>query len=349
MKLHVYIGSNVDLFAAGRTLAGLYAQPEIQVTLHRVNWITNPTSLGLEFEQLKLGIGLSDHSDLWDAPLLEWCDVYAKRNINAQHLNPLSYKVIPFGLNWACHSRTSAITMLTAVAATPPRVSRARLREVYRYLATPHWRAFEHPPDQPVDSTILFQARVWEPGEAPGDEIVNDERINLLYELRRAFGARVLGGVVPTPFARQRYPNLITPLPCRQPQFIRWAKKPLIGIYFRGLFGSVAFKMAEYFAASKCIVSEPISNQLDEPINHLKTYKSADECISACDLFLSNPKQAQEARQASWNYYLRNVHPQAQIARLLWRARVHAQAIAEASEPVQQLRPSQSPSLTECY
>jgi len=256
--------------------------------------------------------------------------VYAKRNTNAQHLNPLSYKIIPFGLNWACHSRTSAIALLKAVAATLPRASKSRLREVYRYLATPHWRAFEHAPDQPVDSTILFQTRVWEPAEAPGDESVNEERIHLLCELRRAFGARVVGGVVPTPFARQHYPNLITPLPCRQPQFIRWAKKPLIGIYSRGLFGSVAFKMAEYFAASKCIISEPISNQLDEPINHLKTYKSTDECLSACDFFLSNPREAQEARRASWEYYLRDVRPQAHIARLLCRAREHAQTIAQS-------------------
>ena len=328
MKVHVYIGSNVDLFAVGSTLAGLFAQPDIHVTLHRVNWITNALCLGLEFERIKLGIELSDHSDFWDATLLEWCDVYAKRNINTQHLNPLSCKVIPFGLNWACHSRTSAIALLTAVAATFPRTSKGRLREVYRYLATPHWRAFEHPPDQPVDSTILFQTRVWEPAEAPGDESVNDERIHLLCELRRVFGARVVGGVVPTPFALQHYPNLVTPLPCRQPQFICSAKKPLIGIYFRGLFGSVAFKMAEYLAASKCIVSQPISNQLDEPISHLKTYKSTDECISACDFFLSNPREAQEARRASSDYYLRDVSPPAQFARLLCRARKHAQTIA---------------------
>jgi hypothetical protein len=330
MKLQVYIGNNVDLFLAGRTLAGLFVQPDIQVKLHRVSWLTNALSLGLEFEGIKLGIGLSDHSDLWDATLLEWSDVYAKRNINTQHLNPLSYKVIPFGLNWACHSRTSAIALLTAVAATLPGASKGRLREVYRFLVTPHWRAFEHPPDQPVDSTILFQTRVWEPAEAPGDEIVNDERIHLLCELRRAFGARVVGGVVPTPFARQHYPNLITPLPCRQPQFIRRAKKPLIGIYFRGLFGSVAFKMAEYLAASKCIVSEPISNQLDEPISHLKTYKSTDECLSACDFFLSNPREAQEARRASWDYYRRDVSPQAHIARLLCRAREHAQTTSQS-------------------
>jgi hypothetical protein len=106
----------------------------------------------------------------------------------------------------------------------------------------------------------------------------------------------------------------------------------LIGIYSRGLFGSVAFKLTEYLAASKCIVSEPIANRLDEPISHLKTYTSADECLSACDFFLSNPREAQEARRASWEYYLRNVRPKVHIASLLSRARQHAQTMLENSE-----------------
>jgi hypothetical protein len=318
--IECFIGENVDLFALGLTLAGLYEQRRATVKLQRVDWIEASFSLALDVDGLKIAIDVWDHSNGWNESLLEWCDVYAKRNVNLSYPAALQHKIIPFGLNWACHSRRSMLAALAAIASTLPKASKARLREVYKYLATPHWRSFEYRPQQPVDSTILFQTRVWEPHDAPGDEAVNVQRVDLLLALRREFGSRVLGGVVPSPFALKTYPDLITNQPCRQPQYIRWARKPLVGIYFRGLFGSIGFKMAEYLAASKCIVSEPIENKLPYPLDQISVYRSNDECIAACDRLLSDTSLAEFNRRQSWNYYEAHVSPQAHMADLLARA-----------------------------
>jgi len=326
--IECWFGENVDLFHLGRTLAGLYELPHTPVKLRRVDWITNPLCAVLLYDGLKIAIELSDHSDLWDLQLLERCDVYAKRDINPHLTTAHPHKIIPFGLNWACHSKRSAVAVLTAIAGTLPRASKSRFREIYRYLVTPHWSFFEHRPTDPVDQAILFQTRVWEENSASGDESVNEQRIELLRALKREFGSRVLGGVVPTPFARKVYPDLITDQPCRQPQYIRWAKKPLIGIYFRGLFGSVAFKMAEFLAASKCIVSEPIDNQLTAPLDHIVLSRSIDEYLAACDRLLSDASLAQEQREASWNYYQTYVAPRAHMTDLLARAKEAQSAVS---------------------
>jgi hypothetical protein len=193
--------------------------------------------------------------------------------------------------------------------------------DIYRYLVTPHWKSFEYRPEQPVDSTILFQTRVWEPHDAPGDEGINEQRVSLLRALRSEFGRRVVGGVVPTPFARQNFPDLVTDQPCRQPQYIAWARKSLIGIYSRGLFGSFGFKMAEYIASSKCIISEPIDNVLPAPLDHISIYRSNDECIAACDRLLSDASLAEFHRRQSWNYYEAHVSPRVHMADLLARAK----------------------------
>jgi hypothetical protein len=137
---------------------------------------------------------------------------------------------------------------------------------------------------------------------------------------------------VPSPFARKAYPDLITDLPCRQPQFIRWAKKPLIGIYFRGLFGSIGFKMAEYLAASKCIVSEPIDITLAYPLDQISVYRSNDECIAACDRLLSDRSLAEYHRRQPWSYYETYVSPRTHMADLLVRARAHLNQ-SRANEP----------------
>lgn len=277
-------------------------------------------SAAVEIDGLKLGIELSDHADLWDVDLLKWCDVYAKRNLNEQDGPPGPHRIIPFGVNWACHSRTSLLAVFKQVAGTLPSLKKSRLRDIYRYLVTPHWKDFEHRPDQPVESAILYQTRVWEPEDTPGDEVVNEQRVELLRALKREFGDRVQGGIVPTPYALLHYKEFVTDGPSRQSQYIRWAKRPLIGIYSRGLFGSVAFKLAEFLAASKCIVSEPIPNQLGAPLDHLSIYRSVDECLSACEMLLSNRSVADSHREQSWSYYARYVQPRAHILDLMYRA-----------------------------
>jgi hypothetical protein len=266
MHIDFSCSDDFDLFYLSRVITGLYALPGTTVRMQRVAWVTKSLSAAVEVDGLKLAIDVGDHSDQWDPDLLEWGDVYAKRNVNPLHISPLQRKIIPFGLSLPFHSRRGILAALAAVLPTLPRASKARLREVYRYLATPHWKAFEHSPEQPVDPMILYQARVWDPQDAPADELINEQRTGLLRTLRREFGKRVVGGVVPGAFARRYCPDLITDQPCRHPQYVRWAKKPLIGIYFRGLFHSIAFKMAEFLAASKCIVSEPIHNVLTEPL-----------------------------------------------------------------------------------
>ncbi len=321
MRVEFFCSDDIDLFYLGQTLAGLYAQPDTTVRVRRAGWIGHPLSAAIEFEGLKLAIDVSDHNDFFNQHLLEWCDVYAKRNINPRRDVALQHKIIPFGLVWACHSRRSLLAALGALAATLPRASKTRLREVYRYLVTPPWKAFEVHPSQPVDSAILLQTRVWEPEDAPGDEIINDQRISLLRALKKEFGQRLVGGVVPSEFASRHCPDLITTQPCRHPQYVKWAKKPLIGIYFRGLFDAIPIKMAEYLAASKCIVSEPIHNELVEPLDHNFVFRSNDECLQACERILSDPQLALAHRQHSWDYYNRQVRPDVHIAGLLKRAR----------------------------
>ena len=323
-----FVGKNIDLFHLGRTLAGLYEQRKHKIKLRRADWIRTSTTVALCADDLRIAVEVSDHSDRWDEPLLQWCHVYAKRNMSLRHSSPLQKKIIPLGLNWACHSRKSALAALAAMATTFPGISMARLRHLYRYLATPHFAFFEHRPEQAVNDSILFQTRVWEPHEAPGDTGINDQRIGLLRALKREFGSRVVGGVVATPFALKSYPDLISTQRSRQPQFIRWAKKPLVGIYFRGLFGSIGFKMAEYLAASKCIISEPIDNVLPSPLEHISLYHSIDQCLEACDDALTNKPLADFGRRQSWDYYATHVSPKAHMADLLARARVHHRVVS---------------------
>jgi hypothetical protein len=185
-----------------------------------------------------------------------------------------------------------------------------------KLLLVPLLAEFERSPALPASSTILFQARLWDPAECPGDEKVNEDRVRLLVALRSQFQQRLAGGLAPTPHAKQHYPELLTRYPSRQSRYVRWAREHLISIGFRGLFGSLGFKIGEAFSASQCLVSEPTTSYLsaDAP---LANYRNVEECITICDHYLSHPHEADQLRNQAWEYYRREVEPGAHTEKLL--------------------------------
>src|SRR5580692_725260 len=133
MRVRCYIGKSVHLSFVGCTLAGLFDQPGCKTSLQIVDWVEDKHCIAVDVDGARLVIEIFDQSDIWDLRLLEWCDVYAKRNIDPNITTPL------------------------------PSGYRPELSDLYRHLVTPRWKNFEHGPDLPVTDTILYQTRVWEP------------------------------------------------------------------------------------------------------------------------------------------------------------------------------------------
>ena len=288
---------------------------------------------------LHIAFDLSDHSDIFINEGLDCCDVYFKRSFYPPHLDALSAKkrakVLPFGLNYSCSNSSSkqAISRLWAIEATRQlfRSPRRTLRHsgqltrfLRQFLLQPDYRLFEQPPDSRVKPVILFQTRVWEPEQSSENlEQVNDERAALVRLLRKAFGARFRGGLVPTPFAKQHYPDVLLEEAYRRTDFIRMVKRNLIGVYTRGLHHSLAFKLPEYLAASMCIVSDPMRNELPQPLladKHYLEFRDSGHCLAQCEQLLSRPNEAREMRQCNYDYYTKHVAPAQHLQSCLERA-----------------------------
>jgi hypothetical protein len=181
---------------------------------------------------------------------------------------------------------------------------------------------FERAPTDALEPTIVFQSRVWEPDEAaPGEsEAINETRVGVIRALKATLGDRFRGGLVPTPLALARYPNEVTSLPCRRRLYTKMSKRNLIGIYTEGLFGSTAYKMAEYLAASQCVVAEPPRNELSTPLvagRHFLPFRNAEECVAACQRLLADQDLATAMRRANNEYYRAEVEPLAHMRKVL--------------------------------
>jgi hypothetical protein len=272
-------------------------------------------------------IDLLDSPENYHLPSLERCHLYLKRSYSADLVPEGSRgKVAPFGLNYSCRTPGAlrAVASLVLFRGARPIGWRS-------FVKSPLPRDFEMPATAPTDPRILFHTRLWPANQmGPDDDPVqlNEFRVDLVRELKRAFGSRFAGGVIPS---QETYaalgkagidPDLLVKTSHQRVDYARLSRGPAIGIYTQGLHGSNAFKVAEYLASSKCIVGENLAYDLPEPLgaSHL-VRNSIEGIVAECDHLLGNAAALDEIRRESWNYYQRNIRFDRLFTRLL---RAHA-------------------------
>jgi hypothetical protein len=275
----------------------------------------NPLVPRLVIGDLALAFDLRDQSYAICLGALEQADIYFKRNYYEPDLKPLpethKAKILPFGLNCAVKTSGSTRRIAKLLLRNPISILRsyATLRE---YAGLADVSSMERSSSEEPEKLIYFQTRVWKPDEVIGDDVreINEMRVALVRSLRREFGARFKGGLIPSAFARLHYPDAISAEPCVHSDHIRASRASLIGVYSRGLHHSLALKLPEYLATSKCIVAEPLRNGLPIPLvegGHYLEFTTTEGCVAHCDRLLANPRACQEMRDANWEYYTRHV------------------------------------------
>lgn len=276
-------------------------------------------------EPVLVAVDLRDQSDQFAVEAMKRCDAYLKRSFSRTALSALpghlALKVQPFGLNYPCRSWGSGARLFSVGLRMLTRGATG-IRSWKYHVTLPTVSAFEQDPSVLLEPTIVFQTRVWDPHDtAPGEcDTINEGRVSIIRALRKAFGQRFRGGLVPTELARARYPREITTYPTRRNRYTAMSKRSLIGVYTVGLHRSTAFKLPEYLAASQCVVAEPLFTELPTPLmagTHYIPFSSPDECVAACGRLLDDPGLADQMRRANHEYYVTQVAPAAQMLRAL--------------------------------
>lgn len=141
---------------------------------------------------------------------------------------------------------------------------------------------------------ILFLARLWDPaGEFPGQltpamqeerHAINESRAQCIRLLREAFGERFCGGVAPSAFSQKEYADVVLENAglSRKNAYLAFMKQFDIHIATMGLHGSTGWKFAEYLAASKAVVCEPLCYESAGGLadgTHYLSFTDGDACV----------------------------------------------------------------------
>ncbi|SRR5579875_185813 len=272
-----------------------------------------------------------DRADVFGRPLLERCDLYFKRSYRAAEIArlpvALKEKIVAFGMNYACRAPGKYVPAVAgpllqkvrrAVAGGAAAVKDALLQ----VLMIPRYRQFELEPSVALRLEIVFQTRVWTQADCSTEPIepLNESRVALVRALRKHFPRHFRGGLIPTKLARERYPDALTVEPTRPAAYLNASRESLIGISTHGLHHSTPFKLPEYLAGSKCVVSEPLRNELPEAPEdgrEILWFRGVDECLAKCEELLRWPEKAREMRQAAWKHYREHIAPAAHLRKCL--------------------------------
>jgi hypothetical protein len=269
------------------------------------------------------------------------CDCYFKRTFIPRAIpERLQTKVVPMGMNYEVYTSgfdrfEAARTMLLQgeiggrIRGTVGYGLRSLGFELGPRVRQPA-DTFCAAPMPEAEPRVLFITRTYDPGElryfseekAAERVRVNEMRAQCIRGLRKALGPSFYGGLQSSAFSARNFPDALLDDSSHEAQknYLQLMRVFPVCIATRGLHGSVGWKMAEYVAFSKAIVTEQTDcgspGSFVEPSNYLE-FSTVDQCIEkAVRLTEDRDLRAQQMRN-NWEYFNAYLRPDAMVSRAI--------------------------------
>lgn len=263
---------------------------------------------------------------------LKNCDIYFKRSFSHKYINEYHSKfkdnICPLGLNYlVLPNRISSMAQYRNLLLL--RSFRGKLEEVIssidtknRFLFHPRLRDLHSLPKYLLEPKVLFMATAYDPYDSPErpktkieERIhINEFRANCIRLLRQELGPNFYGGLEHNKYTTVMYKDVLLedPLKSRKRNYLHILDKYPIGIATSGLHGSMGWKLAEYVAFSKAIVSEKLHYGLPgyfQPENNYLEFSTPENCVEQSIRLLSDKELRENLMLNNSIYYQRYVKP----------------------------------------
>jgi len=268
-----------------------------------------------------------DGDDL-DSQALEVVDSYFKRSFRPSAVPAgAQAKVFPLGLNFEVYPDRRDRYELARVVGRPREIARLP-RHYSRMLATylglrfrPTVSRIRSSPSPDQAPGVLFLASAWDP-DAPGltersrthRASINETRANTMRLLRAELGSRFVGGMIRGAHAVAAYPDVVcddASLTAKK-QYLDLVHRTPICIASMGLHDSNGWKLGEYVASSRAIVSERLGHQVPHGFSEGRNYlafSDPDGCLEHCVALLEDDAQRQAMMEENSEYYRAHLAP----------------------------------------
>jgi hypothetical protein len=284
---------------------------------------------------------------------LDACDFYFKRSYQPQQARHLqdSAKLHPLGLNYPVYGsgdgawRRAYWSLLTDQSFTKKPFLLQFIRNnawMARLLRTNGGRVncaianFEDLPRYTETPRIIFYTRAWQPANVGNPALIeerhyiNKTRAACIRWLRQEFGEAFYGGFEPGVYAQEHFPDCVVTdaRQTRKKRYLETLRAASIGIATVGLQGSNGWKLAEYVAGAKAILSEKLVNEVPGnflPGQNYLEFTTPEECVTAAHKLMSDPVLLYQMQCRNYAYYQINLRPDILIWNTLQTALLNTQ------------------------
>lgn len=256
---------------------------------------------------------------------LEWCDVYGKVNATQDQYTPSQrQKVVPLGPSFGI--RIWGIGTTIAMLVRNYFRCRGMITEP-RQFAAAYWRQYRHrlpiedySPTPHVSSNpdyVFFASTLWrnEPG-------TNACRLNFVQACKSLRWLRFAGGFAPRSDGITLCPaNHIMRERCSLSHYVEQMHRSAVAFNTPAVLQCHGWKLAEFLAMGKAIISTPLSRDLPAPLihgEHLHIVDGSQESIAdAIQELCRNHDYRHRLERNSRLYFDSNLSPRRAIERLL--------------------------------
>ena len=186
---------------------------------------------------------------------------------------------------------------------------------------------FEFYPIIPAKMNILFLTRLWNPGDFPVGEVrqsveeINSLRANYLIACKKEFGSLFLGGLHPDRYSKKLCKELVVSAGMtKKLNYLNVVKESMVCIATTGLHNSIGWKLGEYVAASRAIVSEPLHYEVPgdfKDTHHYLSFENTNELIEKIYFLIDNKEIILEMMLKNFLYYHRYLRPDMMVLNTL--------------------------------
>lgn len=263
-------------------------------------------------EDQRITISLADDYNV-NGDLYDWCDVYGSVNANFSK-TPERYheKLTALCPSFGVRCWNLPQTVLHAVSGLAGTTSfRKYLGKHKRMLKRPLYEDYITLPRTGVDRNyVFFLSTLWQSDEwNRNDEGVNARRANFIRACRNVHGMRFEGGLVS--YGTDGSPKTLFadclhgPIPMME--WMEKTKRSALVFNTPAFWDCHGWKLGEYLAMGKCIVSTALSNDLPAPLRHGENIhfveNDKESMKEAVDYILKHPDYREKLEKGARTYW----------------------------------------------
>ena len=271
-----------------------------------------------------------------DEDILRDVDFYFKRSFDESYIAALDHKqkIFPLGLNYRVTSgnadffRAKRSVFYRGKDRIKTILKSLRFDNFLPITETERLDRMESKPVADLPPKVLFMARAWDPGNVPDKsqkaiiEEINETRADSIRILRREFGEMFFGGLARDEFSQKYFNDVVLPdhnLSNKQ-NYLELLREFPICIATKGLNNSNGWKLAEYVAFSKAIVTEPlcfrVTGDFGNETNYLE-FTNTSELVDAVSRLVDSSELRKSIMENNYKYYQNYVRPDALVLKTL--------------------------------